>query len=40
MKRKDLELILDDKSNDREIIELAEKDLGEMKIKKKIMKTN
>ena len=32
--KKDLEQILDDKSNDREMIELAEKDLGEMKIKK------
>ena len=32
--KKDLELILNDKKNDNEIIELAEKDLDEMKIKK------
>jgi len=32
--KKDLEQILQDKSNDTEIIEMAEKDLNEMKIKK------
>ncbi len=32
--KKDLEQILEDKSNDAEMIKMAEKDLGEMKIKK------
>ena len=32
--RKDLELILQDKNNDPEMIEMAEKDLNEMKGKK------
>ncbi len=36
--KKDLELILEDKKNDTEIIEMAKKDLNDLKIKKKIMK--
>ena len=38
---KDLKQILEDKSNDKDIIEMAEKDLDEMKLlKKKVMKIN
>ena len=38
--KRNLEYILKDKSNDAEMIELAEKDLNDMKLKKKIMNVN
>ena len=38
--KKDLEGILLDKSNDKEMLEMAEKDLKEMKLKKDNMKIN
>ena len=38
--KKDLEQILQDKNNDAEIIEMAKKDLNEIKLKKKNLKIN
>ena len=38
--RKDLELILKDKNNDNEMIEMAKKDLIDIQEKKNCMKTN
>ena len=37
--KKDLEQILQDKSNDKEMLEMAEKDLNELRVKRK-MKIN
>ena len=38
--KKDLEQIIKDKNSDLEMIEMAEQDLNEIKLKKKIMKIN